>query len=189
MHRWIPAILLIALLSVFRVIGSAFPTAFPNGQPLLALVLCSFVFLEGRQRWIIPLAVWLLTDPISSMLQNHPILGWHHLALALGIAVTIGIASVVRRKPTLLATVGGTMLSAVAFYILTNLVSFLSDPLYAKTLSGFVQAQWSGPVGYEPTWVFFRNSICSNAAFAALFMASRASLPSLVSAPSQIVSR
>ena len=189
MHRWIPALLLVALLAAFRVLGSAFPEKLPNVQPLLALFLCSLVFLKGNVRWLIPTVVWLLTDPFTSLMQNHDVLGWHHLALACGIAATAGIAWYARRRPTALAVMGSAALSAGIFYYLTNLISFATDPLYPKTVTGFIQAQWTGPTGYGPTWVFLRNLLAANLAFTGLVLMARRSLPVVSASPSQIPAR
>lgn len=189
MHRWIPALLLVALLAAFRVLGSAFPEKLPNVQPLLALFLCSLIFLKGTARWLIPTIIWLLTDPFSSLLQNHSIFGWHHLALACGIAATAGIAWYARRRPTAFVVMGSAAISAGIFYYLTNLVSFATDPLYPKTVTGFIQAQWTGPIGYGPTWVFLRNLLAANLAFTGLFLLARQSLPAADANPSQIPAR
>lgn len=179
MHRWLPALLIVALLAGFRVLSSAFPETLPNFQPLLALLLCSIVFLKGHQRWALPLAVWLLTDPVTSLLQGYPVFGWHHLGIALGIAATVGVAMVARRHPRALPLLASSVVAALAFYFLSNMVSFILDPLYTKNWEGFVQAQWTGPSGLGPTWIFLRNSIAANVAFTGLFLIARQSLPQL----------
>lgn len=189
MHRWLPALLLVALLAAFRVLGSAFPEKLPNVQPLLALFLCSLVFLKGTQRWLIPAAVWLLTDPITSIVQGYPVFGWHHLAVLSGIAATAGITHYVRRKPTAVPVLAASVVTALVFYSLANLVSFATDPLYPKTLAGFVQSQWTGPIGFGPTWIFLRNLLAANLAFTALFLIARQSLPAASAVPSQIPAR
>lgn len=178
MQRWLPALLLVSILAGFRVLGSAFPETLPNVQPLLALVLCSLIFLKGPLRWALPAIVWLLTDPVTSLLQGYPLFGWHHLSIAVGIAATVGIACLIRRKPPVSSRVlFGAAASAVTFYFLTNLVSFIGDPLYPKTLTGFIQAQWTGPVGFGPTWLFLRNLLFANLAFTSLFLAAYHQLP------------
>jgi hypothetical protein len=179
MHRWLPALLIVALLAGFRLLSSAFPETLPNFQPLLALLLCSVVFLKGHQRWLLPLAVWIITDPITSLLQNYPVFGWHHLGIALGVAATVGIALVARRHARPLPVLLSATAAAFAFYFLSNMVSFALDPLYAKNWQGFVQAQWTGPTGLGPTWIFLRNSLAANLGFTGLFLAARQSLPQL----------
>lgn len=189
MQRWFPAVLMIILLAGFRLLGSAMPETLPNFQPLPALLLCGVIFLNGGQRWLVPTIAWLVTDPLTSLLQHRAILGWHHLEIALGLAATIAIAYRVRRSPTWTNLLGGAALSALAFYVVTNTVSFIVDPLYAKTLSGFAQAQWTGPLGYGPTWPFLRNLLAANLLFTGLFSLACRSLPAPQANPSPAVAR
>jgi uncharacterized membrane protein YeiB len=183
MHRWLPLGLILVLLIAFRALGSAFPHHLPNFNPLPALLLCSLVFLSGWQRWALPLSVWLITDPLTSSLQGYPVLGPHHASLALGVLAIIGFSLWTRRRPSagrLLAAAGA---SALSFYFLTNLLSFAFDPLYPKSLAGFVQAQWTGPAGFGPTWIFLRNLLAANLLFSALFLAAGFRLPGLAPRP------
>lgn len=189
MHRWLPALLLTVLLAGFRVLGSAFPETLPNVQPLPALFLCSLVFLKGPQRWLLPLGVWLVTDPVASLLQDHPLLGWHHLGIFAGLAATAGIAIYIRRFANVPCTLIAAALAAIAFYFSANTLSFVADALYPKTLEGFIQAQWTGPVGFGPTWIFLRNLLAANVLFTGLFLAARLSLPQPQSKPVEAFSR
>ena len=70
----------------------------------------------------------------------------------------------------------GSMASAVVFYLLTNTLSWAFDPLYVKSWSGFTQALWSGLPQYQPTWMFFRNALISQAVFSGLFLFATASV-------------
>ena len=173
----LPIILLALLLVAFRLLGAAFDDALPGFQPLPALLLCSLVLLDGRARWLLPLGVWLLTDPLVSLLQGQPLTGWHHLALPLGLAPTVLLAAPLRRNPRALPLLATSVLAAVAFYFLTNLVSFATLPLYPKTAAGLLQAEWTGPAGFGPTWVFLRNALGANLLFTALVLAARHGLP------------
>jgi hypothetical protein len=189
MQRWIPAILMVLLLVGFRVLGSAMPETLPNFQPLPALLLCGVIFLKGTQRWLVPMIAWVVTDPLTSLLQHRSVLGWHHLEIALGLAATVAIALRVRRSPTWSNLIGGAALSALAFYFVTNTVSFFVDPLYPKTLTGFAQAQWTGPAGYGPTWPFLRNLLAANLLFTALFSLACRTLPQSISQTAPAVAR
>lgn len=189
MQRWLPALLMVVLLAGFRILGSSMPEALPNLQPLPALLLCGVVFLKGPQRWLIPVIAWLVTDPLTSILQGHALIGWHHLEILLGLGATAGIAIWIRRSPTWLHLMGGAILSALAFYFLCNVVSFVVDPLYPKTLAGFTQAQWTGPAGYGPTWPFLRNLLAANLLFTGLFSLAWRSLPLGISKTAPAVAR
>jgi hypothetical protein len=168
-----PLFLLGLLLVVFRLLGAAVPESLPNFQPLPALLLCALVLLDGRGRWLLPLGVWLATDPLVSALHGHDLLGWHHLALPVGIGAVAALALPLRRHAHPAALLGGSALAALAFYFLTNCVSFATLPMYAKTWGGFVQAQWSGPEGFGPTWAFLRNGLVANLLFTALVLLAR----------------
>lgn len=189
MQRWLPTALLVLLLVGFRILGAAMPETLPNFQPLPAILLCGIVFLNGSQKWLVPLAAWLVTDPLTSLLQNHAVTGWHHLEIGLGLGATALIARQVRNSYSLGKLLGAAALSAFAFYFLCNLVSFVVDPLYAKNLTGFLQAQWTGPVTNGPTWPFLRNLLAANLLFTSLFVLARKALPAGQSVHSPIVAR
>jgi hypothetical protein len=189
MRRWFPAILMVLLLVGFRILGSTMPETLPNFQPLPALLLCGMIFLSGIQRWLIPMIAWIVTDPLSSLLQHYPILGWHHLSIALGLVSTVAIGSRARHSQTWLNLLGSATLSALAFYFVTNTVSYFVDPLYSKTLTGFIQAQWTGPFGYGPTWLFLRNLLAANLLFTGLFSLAFRTFPAALPKSSHAVAR
>jgi hypothetical protein len=170
---WITGFVLLGLLVAFRCLGAMFPDQLPNFSPLPALFLCSVFFFRGAKAWLLPLGAWLLSDPLVSAIVGWPIFGWHHLGIAIGLGVAAGIGFLSRRRPSTATLLGASLGSALAFYFATNCVSFLSDPLYPKTLTGFVQAQWTGPAGFAPTWVFLRNLAAANLLFTGLFLAAR----------------
>jgi len=189
MNRWLPAILIFSILAAFRVVGSMYPTLFPNFQPLPAILLCSIAFLRGHQRWLLPLLVWSLTDPFTSLLQGYPVFSTRTLDILPGIAAIIGIALWNRKHATALPTLASSIMAATAFYFLTNCVSFAVDPLYAKTWQGFAQAQWTGPAGLSPTWIFLRNMTAGNLLFTGVFLLARKSLPAPALQPSAAIAR
>jgi hypothetical protein len=66
---------------------------------------------------------------------------------------------------------GGAALCAVLAFFAMNCLSWLTLPDYPKTLSGFMQAQWTGaPHHGQPTWVFLRNPLLANVLFTGLFV-------------------
>ena len=144
--------LMVTLLIAFRLLGAV--GDLPNFSPLPALLLCSLVFLPGRRAWLLPLGAWALTDPLVSLLQGHAPFGAHHVGLLLGLGTTIALAGALRKNPGIRSMLAGSVAAAVLFHLLTNTVSFFADPLYSKTAAGFLQAQWTGPVGFGPTLEF-----------------------------------
>src|SRR6266446_2108669 len=72
-------------------------------------------------------------------------------------------------KSSWLKLVGGGLLGAVLFYLITNSLSWWQDPGYGKTIAGWLQALTTGLPGYPPTWTFFGNSLLSGGLFTGLF--------------------
>ncbi|MBB5353502.1 hypothetical protein HNR46_003763 [Haloferula luteola] len=166
---WLASASVLVLLVAFRLISAA--GFLPNFSPLPAIFLCSLIFLKGRTAWILPLLAWLVSDPFVSLIQKSPVLGYHHLAIFTGLATVAGIGVFLRRRPTPLVALGGSLAASLLFYAVSNTFSFATDPIYSKTLEGFVQAQWTGPVGFGPTWLFLRNLALGNFLFTGLFVA------------------
>ncbi len=181
-HSWIAAALLVVLLIAFRIVSAI--GFLPNFSPLPALLLCSLVFLRGARAWLLPLAAWAITDPLVSLVQGYPVIGPHHVGILVGLSASVALGYLLRRDPRNLPVLAGSLASAGLFFLLSNSFSFLFDPLYAKTLTGFIQAQWTGPEGFAPTWVFLRNAGAANLLFTGLFLAARRSwMPALSTAP------
>ena len=82
-----------------------------------------------------------------------------------------------RFKPTasFLGLLGGGILGALLFYLITNTASWLMNPFnnpdYPKTLLGWIKALTTGTSGWPHTWEFFRNTMMSGGLFTALFAA------------------
>ena len=62
-----------------------------------------------------------------------------------------------------------TLLGALLFYLVSNTVSWLTVPGYAKTIAGWVQALTVGLPGFPPTWVFGLKSLLGTGLFTGLF--------------------
>ncbi|HAV64106.1 MAG TPA: hypothetical protein DCY13_17285, partial [Verrucomicrobiales bacterium] len=69
-----------------------------------------------------------------------------------------------------LKLVGGGILGALVFYVVSNTASWLQLPGYAKTFSGWLQALTVGLPGWPPTWVFFLKTLASGGLFTGLFV-------------------
>ena len=80
---------------------------------------------------------------------------------------------------------GGGILGALLFYLITNTASWLFNPFgnpeYTKNFTGWLIALTRGTTGWPQTWEFFRNTIISGGlgiGAAAGFMAMLGALPS-----------
>jgi hypothetical protein len=72
-------------------------------------------------------------------------------------------------KSSWFSLLGGGLLSAILFYLVTNTMAWLQNPEYLKTLSGWIQALTIGTSGWPQTWEFFRNTLISGGLFTGLF--------------------
>lgn len=175
MQRFLPFVVFAIVLGLARVIGAMTPENLGNLQPLGALFFCGMA-LFGWRGVILPTMVWLITYPLTSMAQGY---GWSAQLLIplLGFAAMIFLASFFKNaKPGRVFL--GSLASAIAFYFITNTLSWVFDPLYApKSLATLGQALWTGLPQFSPTWLFFRNSILSQAIFSAVFLYATHAVP------------
>ena len=65
MQRYLPLVLIVALLIAFRALGSAFPETLPNFQPLAAVFFCGALLAPGWRGVAIPFGVWAITYPLG----------------------------------------------------------------------------------------------------------------------------
>ena len=156
-----------------------------NFSAAYAFVFCAGVYFRGAAKWWLPLAVMIATDlglnfyyqnkfPADDVwsLPNLANLFFNYIAY---IVLTF-LGSRFKPRTSLLNLVGGGLLGAILFYLITNTASWFFNPFhnpeYAKTLAGWILALTKGVGGYPSTWEFFRNTLMSTALFTALFAAS-----------------
>jgi hypothetical protein len=179
MHRYLPLCLIVGLLIAFRVIGSAFPETLPNFQPLAALFFCGSLLAPGWRGFAIPLAVWAITFPLGVGHTANP-MDFATTILAITATFFLGKALAQRGFVSLLL---GSAAAALAFHLITCGAAWLTDPRYAKSLTGLAQSLWTGAPGdVLPSWVFLRNLTAANLLFTGLFLLSRISLPNAFAA-------
>lgn len=152
-----------------------------NFSAAYALAFCAGVYFSGRTAWWLPLGVLLATDIGLNL--------YYWLALDLNVwetsvlkyqlcnyaAYLVLILLGRRFKPqsSFAALLGGGVLGALLFYLITNTASWLFNPFgnpeYTKTLAGWLVALTKGTGGWPQTWEFFRNTLLSGGLFTALF--------------------
>lgn len=171
----IPAIFLVLAVVVYRVatgllIQSGSSVWLSNFAPLAAIALCSAAYLPRRFKFALPLSILFLSDWILNANYGAPIFTPLILCryLALGLVGALGYA--LRRKASLGFMLPAALLSSAIFYVITNAFSWATDPGYAKTAAGLIQALTVGLPQYPPTWLFFRNSLLSDLVFTFVFV-------------------
>lgn len=169
MRQWIPTFLLFTIFIAFRLMASRI--GLNNFTPLPAFLLCSLIFLRGSRQWILPALAWIISNPLMNFCYDLPLFGWNEFATLIGFVAALVLVPWVRKNPSMLRAQSSAIAAGLLFHLITNTFSYFVMPdLYTKTWDGFLQAQWSGPAGYEPTWIFLRNLVASNMIFTALFM-------------------
>jgi hypothetical protein len=175
-QRWLP----FALMLVFAL--SRIPGMLPqNFSAAYALAFCAGVFVTGARAWWLPLVTLLVTD-IALNCYYWLALGYHVWELPVlkyqlfnyaAYVVLIWLGRRFKPRAHFLALLGGGILGALLFYLITNTASWFFNPFgnpeYTKTLLGWIKALTTGTGGWPQTWEFFRNTLMSGGLFTALF--------------------
>jgi len=173
--RWLPLVLVAALVIVFRIIGSVYSESMPNFQPLAALFFCGFLLAPGWRGFAWPAGIYFITYPLPAILQGRPDWLAHGVMLvsllAFGAMFLLGRALRPQRALTML---GGAVAAAVLYHLITNGAAWIGSPLYPKTPLGLWQSLWLGPVGSPiPSWVFLKNLVAANMVFTTILLVAR----------------
>jgi hypothetical protein len=169
---WLPILLML----VFAL--TRWPGVMPwNFSAAYALTFCAGVFLPRRLAWWLPLGTMLVSDLIINcyyqFVQHVDAFHWTQLVNYAVYALLIWFGTRFSPRDSLLKLVGGGILGAILFYLITNTASWLFNPFgnpeYTKTLSGWFIALTKGTAGYPETWQFFRNTFLSGGLFTGLF--------------------
>ncbi len=143
----------------------------PNFSAAYALVFCAGAFPRRLPGWQL-LAVMLATDIglnlcyyETSIFSDYQAINY----LAYGLIFLLGRQFT--HRASWLKLVGGGLLGAIVFYLVTNTAAWFENPEYAKTISGWVQALTVGTPHWPATWTFFRNTLLSGGLFTGLIVA------------------
>jgi hypothetical protein len=168
----VPAIILLLAGTFFRVLRvDLAPQTLPNFSPLMAAALCGAVFIPGWLGLVVSVAALLISDALLNLHYGVPVISSQLLWTLPAYLIAVGLGWMIReRRGGLLPVLAGTLLSSVAFYLITNTGSWLGLAAYPQNFAGWIQSMTTGLPGYPPTWTFFRNSLVSDLLFAALFV-------------------
>ena len=150
-----------------------------NFSAAYALVFCAGVYFSGKMRWWFPLVTLAITDLLLNLFYDAKfhydlfqptqliLLGANYAAYA----VLIWLGKKFSPRSSFLSLLGGGVVGAILFYLITNTASWLHNSEYTKTISGWIIALTKGVGGYPETWQFFRNTLLSGGLFTGLFVA------------------
>lgn len=162
---WLPLLIMV----VFA--ATRWPGLMPqNFSAAYALAFCAGIFFPNRLRWILPLGTLLVCDIALNVFYYKVSAVDLYVVTKLGVfALLIWLGTAISKKASWFKMVGGGILGACIFYLVTNFASWLYDPAYPKTLAGLIQALTIGTPGWPHTWEFFRNTLLSGGLFTGLF--------------------
>ncbi|MFL6514891.1 MAG: DUF6580 family putative transport protein [Chthoniobacterales bacterium] len=170
------AFVLVLLAVVYRIAtglmihsGTTWLSEFAPGS---AIALCCAAYFPAKYKFTIPLGALFLSDVILNYHYSASLFDSQIVCRYFALALICCIGLALQHRPSLKTLLPASVLASVVFYLLTNTFSWLSDPGYAKTGAGLIQALTVGLPQYSgtPTWMFFRNSLVSNLFFTFLFV-------------------
>lgn len=126
-----------------------------NFTPVIALALFGGVYLTRKQALLVPVVLFAVTDIILGFHQTMPFT-WG----AVLIIVTVGFW--VRANKTFTTILGGGLMSALIFFIVTNFGVWLATGLYPLTAAGLVEC-------FTMAVPFFRYTLVSTLLYGAIF--------------------
>ena len=166
-------LIFIALLLIFgafyRILRLELLPALPNFSPVMAIAFCGALFLPGRMVFAIALPALFISDLLLNAHYGVALLNVSMLFTYACYGFAIWLGWMLRGKG-LSWILGGTLLNAVVFYLVTNTLAWAGNVAYSQSVAGWVQSLTVGLPGFPPTWTFFRNSLAGDLLFTALFL-------------------
>ncbi len=145
-----------------------------NFSPVYAICFCAGLYLSGWRAWAVPLVLLFVSDVVMNYFVYRPMgysvfsagmIGSYALYLLL-----IAMGWRLGEKQPAAMLIGGGMLGACAFFFGSNTLVWVGDPIYAKTVAGWVQSFTLGKAGFPPSILFLKNSAISGAIFTAVIV-------------------
>ena len=172
----IPALLLILSAILYRIVTGVFGPSdsigLLNFAPLAAIALCAAAYFPTKYKFTVPMIALLISDVVLNIHYGFTLLSPFVISHYIGFAIVGCLGLLLQNRASFKTLLPASIAASLIFYIVTNSVSWLYDPGYAKNIAGFIQALTVGLPAYSatPTWMFFRNSLVSDLFFTALFV-------------------
>ena len=172
----IPALLLIIAAVVFRIATGFFRPSdsigWMNFAPIAAIALCAAAYFPRKYKFTLPMIALLISDVVLDAYYGFSLLSPFVLSHYVGFAIVGCLGLLLQNRASWKTLLPASVVASLIFYVITNAVSWIYDPGYAKNFSGLVQSLTVGLPQYSatPSWMFFRNSVVSDLLFTLLFV-------------------
>ena len=172
----IPAFFLIVVAVAFRIatgfFGQSDSIGWMNFAPLAAIALCAAAYFPAKYKFTVPMLALFISDVVLNAHYGFSLASPFVLSHYIGFAIVGCLGLLLRNRASWATLLPASVAASLIFYVVTNSVSWLYDPGYAKNLAGWLQCLTTGLPAYSatPTWMFFRNSLISDLFFTALFV-------------------
>jgi hypothetical protein len=172
----IPALLLILSAIGYRIVTGLFAEpgsiGLLNFAPLAAIALCAAAYFPAKYKFTVPMIALLISDVVLNMHYGFSLLSPFVFSHYIGFTLVGCLGLLLQNRRSIKTLLPASIAGSLIFYVVTNSVSWLFDPGYAKNFAGLIQALTVGLPQYSatPTWMFFRNSVVSDLLFTGLFV-------------------
>jgi Family of unknown function (DUF6580) len=172
----IPALLLIISAVIFRIVatflGHSDSIGWMNFAPIAAIALCAAAYFPRKYKFSVPMIALLISDIVLNAHYHFSLVSPFVLSHYLGFAIVGCLGLLLQNRASWKTLLPASVAASLIFYVVTNSVSWIYDPGYAKNFAGLIQALTVGLPQYSatPTWMFFRNSLVSDLIFTGLFV-------------------
>jgi len=172
----IPALLLIISAVIFRIatgfFGHSDSIGWLNFAPIAAIALCAAAYFPRKYKFSVPMIALLISDIVLNVHYGFSFFNPFVLSHYLGFAIIGCLGLLLQTRASWKTLLPASIAASLIFYVVTNSVSWIYDPGYAKNFAGLIQALTVGLPQYSatPSWMFFRNSLVSDLIFTGLFV-------------------
>jgi hypothetical protein len=143
-----------------------------NFAPIAAIALCAAAYFPGKYKFTVPMIALLISDIVLDAHYGFSLLSPFVLSHYVGFAIVGCLGLLLQNRASWKTLLPASVVASLIFYVITNAVSWIYDPGYAKNFPGLVQSLTVGLPQYSatPSWMFFRNSVISDLLFTLLFV-------------------
>lgn len=129
----------------------------PNFTPILAIALFGGFYFSKKIAFILPIVAMVITDVF---------IGYYELKLMAAVygsfLLCVALGFWLKKNKKWYTILGGSLLAAIIFFLLTNFAVWAFTPWYAKTFSGIIQC-------YLMALPFFKNTLLGSLLYVTVF--------------------